>query len=217
MDTLTHDLEFQSTTFVVIDFETTTPRGHSPEPIEVAAVGLRHHAGAWSRTAAFSALMKPPEHAPVTPFDTNQTGITPAMVAHQPPAGQILAQLDARLIHPPYLLVAHHAPVEAALIYAHRASCPTLATIPLLDTVRLARRLLPALPSYGLDALINHLHIPRPPDRHRAMPDVEVTITLLRHLIDTARATGELGTLRAVMSAAGLTAKATGPTQEPIF
>jgi hypothetical protein len=33
---LTDDEQFQATTFHVIDFETTTPRGYRPEPIEVA-------------------------------------------------------------------------------------------------------------------------------------------------------------------------------------
>ena len=33
---LTHDPEYRATTFIVIDFEATTPKGYRPEPIEVA-------------------------------------------------------------------------------------------------------------------------------------------------------------------------------------
>ena len=45
------------TTFVVLDFEGTTPRGYSPEPIELAAVGPRRRGDGWERTSSFNALM----------------------------------------------------------------------------------------------------------------------------------------------------------------
>jgi Exonuclease len=91
---LTSDEEFRATTFVVIDFESTTPAGHRTEPTEVAAIQLRVRDTRLIEIGRFCALMKPPEHAPVTRFDTKQTGITPWMVAHQPPASEVLADLD---------------------------------------------------------------------------------------------------------------------------
>jgi DNA polymerase-3 subunit epsilon len=66
--------------------------------------------------------MRPPPHAPVTPFDIDQTGITPQMVADKPPAAGVLAQLDALLApSAPSLLVAHTLPSK-------RASCTTTAS-----------------------------------------------------------------------------------------
>ena len=91
------DPQLRRTTFIVIDFEGTTPRGHSPEPTEVAAVGLRRTPSGRRRTASFSALMRLPEHAPLTPAGTAQTGITARMLADRPAAGPVLAALDARL------------------------------------------------------------------------------------------------------------------------
>ena len=44
MDHLTKDPAFIAATFIVIDFETTTPAGYRPEPVEVAAV-LAHGPG----------------------------------------------------------------------------------------------------------------------------------------------------------------------------
>jgi hypothetical protein len=38
---LMHDPEYRATTFIVIDFEATTPKGCRPEPIEVAALAVR--------------------------------------------------------------------------------------------------------------------------------------------------------------------------------
>ena len=48
MGSLTEDPAFLATTFVVIDFETTTPAGYPAQPIEVAALALRYGEGAWS-------------------------------------------------------------------------------------------------------------------------------------------------------------------------
>lgn len=163
---------------VVIDFEYTTPTGAAPGPIEVAVQALRARDGKLERTAGWEALMRPPDDAPLTTFDSAQTGITPAMLADQPPAGEVLATLDRRFTAGPYVLVAHHAPAEAKILSAYREHCPNLARIDLIDTVKLARNLYPELPKHGLDDLLRHLRIPTPPNRHRAMADVQLTTEL---------------------------------------
>jgi|SRR5579884_326401 len=218
MGALIRDPRFVATTFIVLDFESTTPAGQPPEPIEVAAVGLRRADSSWQRTATFSSLIRPPSHAPITLSDVQQTGITRAMVADASPAGDVLARLDARLTAGPYLLVAHNAPTEAGCLHAYREACPTLSRTHLLCTVRLARHLLPGFSyGYGLDALINHFALPRPHQRHRAMPDVEATVELFQRLVELADEAGAPGSLDALMHHAGYVAKATRPVQEPIF
>jgi DNA polymerase III epsilon subunit-like protein len=215
---MTSDEGFRATTFHVIDFETTTPRGYRPEPIEVAVVSLRAHGGQLTETAAFTELMRPPGHAPVTPFDTAQTGITPQMVAARPPASHVLAALDSRLSDPqPWLLVAHHAPTEASVIYSYRQHCPRLAATDLLDTVRLARAVYPGLHSHGLDALRDHLKIARPPDRHRALADTRLTVQLFQRLIGDGADAGLWDTLQQLRRTGGYQAKATMPRQEALF
>lgn len=213
---LLRDSALLETTFVVLDFEGTTPRGYSPEPIEVAAVALRRRDDGWQHAWSYEALMKPPDHAPVTGWETAQTGITPAMVAGQPPAGAVLAEFDGRLTDGPYLLVAHNAAAEGGMIYRYREHCPTLAFTHLLDTVKLARAFLPDAPGYGLDALITHLRLPRPAKRHRAMPDVEVTVALFEHLLAVAAERG-VRDLASIVRTCGATAKATLPIQDSIF
>jgi DNA polymerase III epsilon subunit-like protein len=204
------------TTFVVLDFEGVTPRGYSPEPIEVAAVAVQRDGGLWRRAWSFEALMKPPPHAPVSGFDTAQHGITAAMVADRPDAAVVLAEFDGRLADGPYLLVAHNTVMEGGIIYRYREHCPALASTHLLDTVKLARALLPDAPGYGLDALIDHLCLARPAKRHRAMPDVQVTVELFEHLLALAAARG-LRDLADVVRVCGSTAKATLPVQDSIF
>jgi DNA polymerase-3 subunit epsilon len=214
---LTDDDEFQATCFVVIDFEATTPTGHRPEPVDVAALALRLHAGQLVETSRFTGLMHPPQHAPLTRFDTEQTGITAAMLAGQPDAATVLADLDARLDHPPYLLVAHNAPTEAGILYDYRTHCPRLAGTDFLDTVRLARHAYPELSSHRLDVLIHHLGLAWPADRHRAMPDVEITAEVFRRIIEHGASSGRWRSLRQLRADGGYPAKGGKPEQQALF
>ncbi|MEV0131418.1 3'-5' exonuclease [Dactylosporangium sp. NPDC050688] len=174
-------------TFVVLDFEGTTPAGAPAEPIEIGIVLLRldQAPGGWdlAETGRFEALIRPPAHAPVTVFDTRQTGITPAMVAGRPDAATVLGGFDATLTAPPYVTVAHHAATEAGILRRYATACPTLAAAAMLDTIRLARHACPGLPSYQLDTVLAHLGVSVPADRHRALPDAAGTAAAFRQLL----------------------------------
>ncbi|MFI0420497.1 PolC-type DNA polymerase III [Spongiactinospora sp. 9N601] len=176
-------MELTEPTFVVIDFETVTPAGRRPHPIEVAACAARYRDGSLTETGRFTSLIQPPDGISLTRYDIAQTGITPDMLADAEPAATVLAALDGRLRQPPYLLVAHNAPYEAGLLYDWRTACPVLARTPLLDTVRLARAAYPGLPRHRLDDLLRHLDIPAPADRHRALPDVLATLAVFERLL----------------------------------
>jgi DNA polymerase III epsilon subunit-like protein len=198
---------------VVIDFEYTTPTGAPFEPIEVAVQALHVREGQLERAAQWEALMRPPRHAELTPFDIGQVSITPDMLAERPSAGEVMAELDRRFTAGPYVLVAHHAPAEAGLIYAYREYCPNLACIDLIDTVRLARNLYPDLPRHGLDHMLRHLQIPAPANRHRAMADVQVTVELFSHMVTDA----DCVDLRQLRALAGYPARAAQPEQIALF
>jgi DNA polymerase III epsilon subunit-like protein len=140
------DPAFLGATYVVIDFESLTPTGRPPVPVEVAAIAGRFSpAGDWEETGRFQSLMRPPDDVPVTSFDQAQTGLTARELDGQPPAAQVMAALDARLARPPYRLVAHSAHTEATLIAGQRQHCPVLADTSLLCTVRLSRAAFPEL------------------------------------------------------------------------
>ena len=215
---LSHDPAFCETTFIVIDFETTTPPGVRPEPIDVAAMWLIVADGA-PRPAGrrFQALIKPPAHAPVTDMDTRQTTITADMVARQPSAREVLAELDGALTDGPYLLVAHNAPTEAGILNDYREYCPRLARTYFLDTVRLARTAYPDLPSHGLDVLLRHLRIQIHAGRHRAMPDVELTATAFPRILADGAAAGRWHRLTDLRRIGGYQPKASRPQQESLF
>ncbi|MCX4666471.1 3'-5' exonuclease [Streptomyces sp. NBC_01381] len=212
---LADDPAFKETHFVVIDFEGTTPKGHSPEPIEVAALGLHYEPGKGPVHSGFSfqSLINPPAHAPVTERDVAQTGITAADVAAAPRAATVLHALDDALPGRPKLLVAHHAPVEAGFVYRYREACPRLAYTRLVCTRLLGRTIFPGLSSYSLDALLSHCGIPQPAHRHRAMDDVMVTASLFRHLLTEASRCHHITSLADLVRIAGLQPRAIAPTQ----
>jgi len=215
---LSRDPAFCETTFIVIDFEATTPPGVRPEPIDVAAMWLTAADGT-PRPAGrrFQALIKPPAHAPVTEMDTRQRAITAEMVARQPSAHDMLAKLDAALTDGPYLLVAHNAPTEAGILNDYREYCPRLATTYFLDTVRLARTAYPDLPSHSLDMVLRHLRIPIPAGRHRAMPDVELTAAAFPRILTDGGAAGRWHRLADLRRIGGYQHKASRPQQESLF
>ena len=109
------DPAFTQTTFLVIDFEATTPAGNRPQPVEVAALAVQHVPGCGPEPTGwtFESLIRPPAFAPVTAFRARATGLRPEDVAAARPVDEVLAELDAKLPAGPVLLVAQHAPVEA--------------------------------------------------------------------------------------------------------
>ena len=218
MGSLTEDPAFLATTFVVIDFETTTPAGYPAQPIEVAALALRYRQRAWARVGTSTSLIQPPAFAPVTPADTAQTGLTPEQLKQAPAPAEALGALDRRFTAgTPYLLVAQHAATEANVIHNQREHCPALARIDFLDTIPLARQIVPDLPNYKLDTLLAHFSISQPADRHRACADVEVTAQVFFQLIRAADEIPQFSDLAALVKSAGRTAKCNIPVQGQFF
>jgi DNA polymerase-3 subunit epsilon len=219
------DPALSATRFVVIDFEAVTPRGRRPEPVEVAALAGVITPEGWSETGRFETLIEPPADLPLTAFDSPITGITRPMLAGAPDAPAALKLLEDRLTRPPYLLVAQGAHVEAGFIHDQATACPTLARIPLLCTVRMAKKLLPELPRHRLDDLVAHLGVPVPAGRrHRAMPDVEATRDVFLALLRLGAESTAFTSLPQLQKIAGVTPKAVledaqarAPRQEGLF
>jgi DNA polymerase-3 subunit epsilon len=132
----------------------------------------------------FDALVNPGRHVPRR--ITHLTGISTAMVFDRPPAAEVLPTwLD---FLGDGVLVAHNLPFDLRFLEVEL----DLAGLPpfrneTLCTLRLARRLLSALPSKGLSGLAEHFGI-AVEHRHRALGDAEATARLLLLLVDRLRA-----------------------------
>jgi DNA polymerase-3 subunit epsilon len=201
------DLSFREKTFITVDFETLTPAGRKPEPIEIAMVAQRLEPQGWRGTGDFESLMHPPADVRVSGLNTAQTGFTAAMLASSPSIDSVMTRADHFFSESPRVLVAHNAPYEANLLFWHRNHCPELARTALLDTVKLARAVYPELAHHRLDDVLTHARIPLPVPRHRAMPDAKATADLFAHLIEEGFARGLWSTLDHLMRVAGLVPK----------
>lgn len=165
----------------VIDFETTgISPGQGDRATEVAIV-LTEGGRVVDR---FQSLMNAGVHIPA--FITQLTGITNAMVAHAPPAAQVMA--DAARFVGDLPMVAHNAAFDRRYWQAELARCGLPASQPFACTVLLSRRLYPEAPSHKLGTLVDWFHLPRTGAAHRALADAEMAAELLARIQHDLRA-----------------------------
>jgi DNA polymerase III subunit epsilon len=170
-------------TFVVLDLETT---GLSPERHAITEIGAVKVRGGEVQ-GELATFVDPRE--PIPGAITAITGITDAMVRDAPPIDVVLPTVldflgDA-------VLVAHNAPFDLAFLRAAAARLyAEPVTPPVVDTARLARRLLAGeVRSFRLSTLAAHLRARTAPN-HRALTDARATVDVLHALIGRAGAYG---------------------------
>jgi DNA polymerase-3 subunit epsilon len=167
------------TPFVIVDTETTGSRAGEDRLIEIGAVRLV----GGQVVDTFQQLIDPGRAVPNR--ITWLTGISTAMVFGQPSANEVLPRFAEFLGDA--VMVAHNLPFDARFldVAMDEAGLPPIRNAS-LDTLRLARRLLPSLPSKGLTGLTAHFGI-TVDGRHRALGDAQATAELLTILLDRLR------------------------------
>lgn len=108
------------------------------------------------------------------------TGIDNDMVAHAPSFNDIAKTVYAILQK--RVFVAHNVNFDYSFINQELKKAGYDWKAPKLCTVRLSRKIFPNLASYSLGKLCQNLEIPIH-HRHRAMGDVEATVTLFERLL----------------------------------
>jgi DNA polymerase-3 subunit epsilon len=177
-------LATEQAVFGVIDLETTGMAARSSSILEIGLVVQR----GGRVIQRFETFVDP--GTPVPWEITRLTGIQQAMLEGAPDVDRAMHVLSQHLeAHAVDALVAHNAPFDRSFLErAWTESGPLRELPPFLCSLRLARKLVRA-PSYGLDALIEHLSIPLRA-RHRALGDAEMTAQLWWELIGRARLEG---------------------------
>ena len=169
--------------WVVVDVETT---GTGPlwgdRITEIALVVVEQG----RITRSWSALVNPQRRIPV--FITRLTGISDAMVEHQPTFAERMGEIEPVLAAGTF--VAHNAAFDWGFVSAevHRATGAPLAG-DRVCTVRLARKFLRHLPRRSLDMVCQHYGIGNGA-RHRALGDATATAQVLLRLLDDASRQG---------------------------
>ena len=166
-------------TYVVFDLETTGFSSIKDKIIEIGAVKVENGV----ITDKFSTFVNP--KVPI-PFEiTNLTGITDDMVMEAPDIETILPQFlefvgDA-------VLVAHNASFDVSFIeqnYRYQDITPDFTSV---DTVAMARILLPTLSKFKLNVVANALHISLE-NHHRAVDDAGATAEIFVKFVEMLRA-----------------------------
>lgn len=163
--------------WVVVDVETTGGSvRHGHRVTEVAAVCVS--GGRIERT--YSTLVNPGRRIP--PMITSLTGISDEMVRDAPRFGEVVDELNGVLRG--RVFVAHNAAFDWGFLCGEmeRAVGGRLEGRQLC-TVRLARKLLPQLPSRSLDSLAHYFGL-EIESRHRALDDAVATAHVLLRLLD---------------------------------
>ncbi len=170
-----------ATPFVVVDLETTGGSAAMDRVLELAAI--RFHNGVVEQRLEH--LLQP--GIPIPPFVSRLTGINSELLRGKPRLEQLLPDLHAMLGEA--VVVAHNAAFDCNFLSNAFARKGLTWQPQRLCTLRLARRLLPGLPSYRLDSLCATLGLPYV-QRHRAGPDADATLKILLHLIEVASSKG---------------------------
>ena len=167
-----------STTYVVIDLETTGLNAQRDAIIEIAAVTFCGN----DVLDEFSSLVYPRQAIPE--FITDLTGIDDEMVADAPIMSSLRVQLKRILAD--HILVGHNIEFDLGFLHEEGLGLGNHA----LDTVKLASILVPEAGRFNLESLVQMLALPDPAQgqAHRALEDAIQTVELFLALQERALA-----------------------------
>jgi DNA polymerase-3 subunit epsilon len=176
-------LSLEEAPFVVFDVETTGSSAKNNGALtEIGAVKIVGGVV----VDQFSTLVNPVR--PIEPFVVRLTGITNRMVSDAPLADEVMGPFE-RFVEG-CVLVGHNVSFDCSFIGAAREAAG-LAPLPnlVLDTLKLARALVPGLKRYRLASLATHFGVRSMPN-HRALSDAAATGEIFVRLLKLLRAAG---------------------------
>jgi DNA polymerase-3 subunit epsilon len=131
----------------------------------------------------FSTLVNPGRA--IDPFVVRLTGITDRMVADAPPVSEVMPRFEEFVEG--CVLVGHNVQFDCSFVTAARDGVRLPNEV--LDTLKLARCLVPGLGRYRLSALVNHFGVRQAPN-HRALADAAATTEVFKKLLKLLRSAG---------------------------
>ncbi len=188
-------------TCVVVDTETTGIRAADDRVIEIGAVRIRDGEVA----ERFESLVNPGVSVPWR--ITRLTGISSRDLASAPGPEEVWARFLEFSGDAP--LVAHHAQFDRGFVHNELRRLGLVPpSVDWLCTVKLSRRLLPGLTSYGLGSVARFLGV-SVGTRHRALADAEITAEVVLELASRAAEQGFEG-MTGMLALQGARYSATG-------
>ena len=208
------DAPLEAVTFVAFDLETTGCSAGLDRTVEIGAVRF-DLAGRELRT--FDELVNPGRPIPANVIRVH--GITDAAVRDAPPLEDVLPRFAAFLADGPAppVLMAHNARFDMGFVGAGlaRANLPA-PPYPVIDTVRLSRRRMPAERSHSLRNCARRFGVAETTD-HRGLSDSRVLMAVFLNLIRRPPAVETFGQLDALCGCGPIRARrpSAGETSTP--
>jgi DNA polymerase III subunit epsilon len=166
-------LALEEASYVVFDVETTgSAAGKGGAITEFGALKLVRG----EVVDQFSTLVNPGR--PIDPFVVRLTGITDRMVSDAPSISEVMPRFEEFVEG--CVLVGHNVHFDCSFVTAARGGNPLPNEA--LDTLKLARSLVPGLKRYRLSALAGHFGVRQAPN-HRALSDAAATTEVFERLL----------------------------------
>lgn len=167
--------------YVVFDIETTGLSSKKDKIIEIGAVKIQDN----QIVDRFSALIDP--QIPIPSQIVQLTGITDKMVRGRPSIAEILPSFLEFVGECP--VVAHNAGFDTSFIKENCIQLGLSFSNTIIDTLGLARILMPNLKKHRLDVVAKALHIELN-NHHRAVEDAEATAKIFINFLDLLKKKG---------------------------
>jgi len=160
--------------FVVVDIETTGLSPLKNEIIELSAIKIVHH----EVKDIFTTLIKP--KGKISGFITGLTGISNAMVEKQPKIEDVIESFYQ--FTKDSIILGHNVRFDVSFI---KANCKKILdkdfSNQTLDTLKIAKKIIPSMPNYKLETLANSYGISTK-GHHRSLADCEMTFKVFECL-----------------------------------
>ena len=154
-------------TFIVVDLETT---GLSPETDHIIEIGALKYVDG-TCVEMFSQLVKPPVSISRRIYEI--TGIDDAMVKGQPEIQEAMEKF-LEFVGEEQVLLGHNIRFDYSFLKTAAKKLKYNFSMKCLDTLGIARKVLPDLPKKNLETVSSHYHIVNP-RAHRAYEDAKTT------------------------------------------
>ncbi|RZJ65489.1 MAG: exonuclease [Flavobacterium sp.] len=161
--------------YAILDIETTGGQFNEEGITEIAIYRYDGH----EIVDQFISLVNP--EIPIQPFVVKLTGISNAMLVSAPKFFEVAKRIIE--ICEGCIIVAHNTVFDYRILRLEFKRLGYDFVAQTLDTVELAQKLIPEMPSYSLGKLCRSLGIPMA-DRHRASGDALATVKLFKMLLD---------------------------------
>lgn len=182
------------TTFIVVDVETTGSDPVRNRLTDIACVIVQNG----EIVSSFSSLINP--HQFIPPFIQKMTGINNEMAFAAPEAEQVLTEALESFKHKNCVFVAHNAKFDWSFLEESlkRENLP-LINIPVLCTLKLARRVLPKNLKKNVGSLAEYFGI-KIKNRHRALGDAMATAEILTELCEKTESEHNIATIEELLT-----------------